>query len=287
MTNIAFTGRRALGGVKMRGVAVADKLGVPFVDLSELSGRYDTLVLVKYWTHGKDSDYAKISRRSCTRLVFDPLDVFSGTKPDAEPSLFWSWCWNRLHFDDLIATSPACAETMETARASHGDVPAPFVIHQAPHHADPRVGPDWYNPNGPVVYAGGVRFIASALPRIQAACDRLGRRLLLDYRRDCWERLKGAALALHLRLPPEDTPLNRHAKPQVKLENAAAAGVPCLATPDPCVTSLREVRGGLTAHREHNPDWQSLIDDSLDGDTLSNPVTLDHHCARMARILGL
>lgn len=281
MTNIAFTGRRALGGVKMRGVAVADKLGVPFVDLSELSGRYDTLVLVKYWTHGRDHDYSKVLRRSCERLIFDPLDVFSSTKPLAEPSEFWRWCWKRLQFNDLIATSPACADSMVSGVPSL--MPEPVQFHLLPHHADPRIGPDWYNPRGPVVYAGGLRFIQSALVEIQAACDRLGRRLLLDYNKDCWRRLQGAALALHLRLPPEDTPLNRYCKPQVKLENAAAAGLPCLATADPCVMSL-DIPHIVAASGDFFGDIRWSLENAA---PLTNPVTLDHHCARMAQLLGL
>ena len=47
------------------------------------------------------------------------------------------------------------------------------------------------------------------------------------------------ALEKALRLAPHDTPLNRWCKPQVKLENAAAAGCPVLASGHPSVTSLR------------------------------------------------
>lgn len=282
---VAFTGRKALGGVRMRAVSVAKRLGVPFVDLSELEGRYDCLIVVKYWD-GKGGDYAKTIRKSCDRLIYDPLDVFSQKKPDADPSKFWHWTWHQLHFDDLIGTSPACVETMTGVN----EIPqVECKIHLAPHHADPRIGPNWYNPNGPIVYAGGLRFIESALPQIQQACNALGRRLLVDYNKDCWRRLEGAALALHLRLPPHDTRLNKLCKPQVKLENAAAANLPCLATPHPCVMSLEKPGVNYTFRdaASNGINWKMWLDHSLKSEPLANPVTLEQHVERMREIIGL
>jgi hypothetical protein len=278
---LIVTGRKALGGVRMRGVAVAEKLGVPFIDLKDLetSGKHDTILLVKYW-HSKHADYSAIIRRHCDRLVYDPLDVFSSTKPKADAIIFWNWVFGKVRPDEMIATSPACAETM---RATADETP----IHMLPHHADPRIGPDWHNPNGPIVYAGGVRFIKSALRDIDHACTRLGKRLSLDYSRDCWQRLQGASLCLHLRLPPEDTELNRYCKPQVKLENAAAAGLPCLVTPDPCVTSLGKKTITLFDVEPTPKEWMDAIEYAARRKPVSNPVTLDDHVNTLSEVLGV
>ncbi len=267
---VAFTGRAGLGGAMMRGKAVSQVLGVPFVETEGVStqDRIDTLVLVKYWG---DPDEL---RGKCDRLIFDPLDCWSSFREwlDAEPADFWRWTHRVLRFDEIIATSPACARVMRDALPR---VP----VHLAPHHADPAISPSCYAPKGSVVYAGRLRYIESELRSIQKACKRLGRRLVVEKAKWTPTCLEGASLFLHLRLPPTDTPLNRHCKPQVKLENAAAAGLPVLASPDPCVTSLRP---GVT---ESSDDWERGIEAALRSEPLANPVSLDEHARTMERIL--
>ena len=54
----------------------------------------------------------------------------------------------------------------------------------------------------------------------------IGRRLVVARN---YGALQGASLALALRLPPYDTRLYRSCKPQIKLANAAAAGLPVVA----------------------------------------------------------
>lgn len=286
---IAFIGRKALGSVRMRGVDVAAKLGVPFLPLKAITSgkRWDTLVLVKYWTDRREN-YAKWIRRRCDRLIFDPSDCFSQYKPHAEPGDFWRWCHKQLDFDEIVATSPAALESMGVLLREK------VLGHLMPHHADPRVGPDWYDPDGPVVYAGGPQFIRSAVDEIAVACNRLSRRFVLAEGPGSWRALKGAALCLHLRLPPTDTPLARVAKPQVKLENAAAAGLPCLATPHACATSLERPRGQALPQRrgvywtaDNEQQWLGTLDWAQDAPPLSNPVTLDQHCARWREVLRL
>lgn len=264
---VAFVGRPKLGGVKMRGVAVARELGVPFIDSREIraSDRWDALVLVKYW-----DEHAATLRAACERLIFDPLDCWMQTKPYANPEAFWNWTWKQLRFDAIIGTSPACIETMEATPKRR------FSVHLAPHHADPRVGPDWYDPNGPIVYAGGRQYIEAALPKLEKLP-----RMRFDFEKDAWKSLRGASLMLHVRLHPHDTPLNRHCKPQVKLENAAAAGLPILATDDPCVTSMLPT--GYPVVRKID-DW---FGNNPLPSPLCNPVTLADHCNRMREILGL
>lgn len=278
---IAFTGRPKLGGVQMRGIQTAEAMGVPFVPINEIraSDRWDVLVVVKYW-----AGYEQTLRAAAARLIFDPLDLFESSKPSAAPHEFWQWQQRHLRFSDILATSPACFATMEAAVSAD-------QIHLTPHHADPRIknnitlsGCGWYDPRGPVVYCGGLRYIESALPDLQRACGALNRLLVVNTDRDAWKGLRGAALSLHLRMPPFDTPLNRHCKPQVKLENAAAAGVPILCSPDPCVLSLRP----------DVPTWdggRETLRDTLAAAIESPPlpqasaVSIEQHAAKMWEII--
>mgnify|MGYP000665185715 CR=1 FL=1 len=104
MIELAFTGQGNLGGVRMRGVAVAEALGVPFIELKKLhkSGPIGTLVLVK--AHAK---YARLIRQSCGRLVYDPLDAwYQAAREHDSPETFWRWTHQQLAFDEIIATSP-------------------------------------------------------------------------------------------------------------------------------------------------------------------------------------
>lgn len=220
MIPFAITGRKGLGGVQMRGVAVAKAMGVPFLPVEDIANyRVDTLLLVKY-----DRGAERV-RSACERLIWDPLDVFSATNPDCDPSRYWSAEHQRLRFDAIVATSDACARTMSLL---------PVPVWNLPHHCDETLYPSC-DPDGPIVYAGRERYIRAALPFVSEAAKSLGRRLVLDYSKASHHALPGASLILHPRCPPFATPLNRYCKPQVKAENAAAVGVPLLASDCPCV----------------------------------------------------
>ena len=134
--------------------------------------------------------------------------------------------------------------------------------------------------DGPVVYSGAKRYIQSELAAIKKACKDLDRRLVLESGKGPPHRLRGASLVLHLRLAPHDTPLNRWCKPQVKLENAAAAGCPVLASGHPSVTSLRP--GVPTAHGS----WAESIAHALSQAPLANPVSLEDHRRLIRQCLG-
>jgi len=178
-----------------------------------------------------------------------------------------------LNLDEIIATSPACAETMREALPS---VP----VHLAPHHADPAITPG-YNATGHVVYTGAVRYISAEKRAIRASCRMLGRKLVIEAAKHTPTKLQGAGLMLHIRLKPQDTHLNRYCKPQIKLENAAAAGLPVVASDHPCATSLRPevVR--------HAGNWDESIRNGLAAEPLRNPVTLKEHVERLRKILDL
>lgn len=82
-------------------------------------------------------------------------------------------------------------------------------------------------------------------------------------------------------MPPENTDLNVLCKPQVKSENAAAAGLPMLATADPCCQSLRPE----ACYVDDALSWQENIARALASPPLSDPVTLDEHAAAIHRLL--
>lgn len=264
----AFIGRRGLGGVTMRAAPTAKALGLPLVDCKDFSPSsfWDTLVVCKYWP---DVDL----KGRCGRLIWDPLDAWESTKPHAAPVEFWRWAHSKLRFDAIVATSPAAADTM---RAALPDV----EIIMSPHHADPRIEADWYDPDGPIVYAGGIRFIDSAIPALTEAARRLGRKFIVDTDRECWKSLKGAALSLCLRLPPCDGEINRTCKPTVKVENTAAAGLCCLASDHPSITSLRPE---ITVPRG---SWESAILSALEAGPLKNPVRIEKHIDIMGKAIA-
>src|SRR5262245_38393066 len=110
---VAVCGRLSLGGVRMRGTAVAERLGWDVVDLKK-SGflrpirRRDAIVLVKH-----DLGKAARVRRACDRLVWDPLDAWQAAEPGADPAAWWARRLREIAPDDVLATSPACVEVVE------------------------------------------------------------------------------------------------------------------------------------------------------------------------------
>lgn len=212
---IAVTGNPKLGGVQMRGESLANACGWDFIPLHKLkpSDQFDLLILVKYW---KD---ATLLRAIARRLVWDCLDSWEGLDQGHQhPQDFFRWARKRLAFDELISTSPRCQREMQNGLPG-------VKVHLLPHHADPRIQGDWYWPGGPAVYAGAERFILEK-PMANACWDHLQRPFVVNYSRDCWESLRGASYAVIGRCGATNHLLNDLCKPQVKLENALAAGLP-------------------------------------------------------------
>lgn len=269
---IAVIGRKGLGGVIMRGEDVARVNEWEFIDLYKLppGKHFDALLLVKY-----HKGIANQIRSACDRLIFDPLDCWESDGPDSAPGDFWNRQYLNLLFDDVLATSPAAAECIATSLPN-------CRVHGMPHHSDPQLSRDWYDPSGPVVYAGGKRFIERHLTAIEQACRKIGRQFVINFGRRPVPTLRGAALHLHPRFPNTDSPLNRLCKPQVKLANAAAAGCPILATPHPCYSSMNA--GGC--HIDHHDNWERLILRALESQPPTRQPTLAEHAQEIRRILG-
>lgn len=255
----------------MRAAPVAKAIDAPLIHPEKFSdsGFWDTIVVTKYWPKGIDL------RARCDRLVWDPLDAWESTKPDASPANFWRWCHGQLRFDTIIATSPSAAVSMNHA------IGEKVRVVLSPHHADPRIDSSWHDPAGPIVYAGGERFIASNKETLTRAAKYIGREIVWSHDRDCWQALKGASLSLCLRLHPTDNEINRTSKPGVKIENAAAAGLCCLASDHPAITSLRPE---ITVHR--GGSWEAALLSAYEAGPLKNPVTIGQHIEIMRGLLS-
>ena len=222
-SSIAVFGEPHLGSVKMRGKLLAAHFRCPLISTiaPPVTARWDTAVIVK--------DCVPAVRGAADRLVYDPLDVFWNEPHDTSPEEFWRRKYDELRFDDIIATSPACEAIMRES------LPDRVQVHLIPHQSDSRIYEGWGNRDGPIVYVGQPAFIADGLDRVRSACRMLGKELVTGSSCDV---LKGASLALALRLPPYDTPLNRTCKPQVKIANAIAGNVPVVTTDSPAAASL-------------------------------------------------
>lgn len=255
---LIMTGRSGLGGVKMRGVDIAARIGVPFYDSRTFpAGRHGTVIVTKYWP-----DNIREIRARCDRLILDPLDCWCQTQPMMRAMDFWRWCQEQTGADAMIATTPSVVETMRGAG---------IKTYYAPHHADQRVGTDWRDPQGPVVYAGGVRYLGQERAAIAEACRAIGREFVIDDGRDCWRALQGASVVLSTRFGVERTPLNIWCKPGVKLANAARAGLPVLATRDPAVFTLCETEI-ITG------DWEEDLRAAIASEPCHAPHDLELYC---------
>lgn len=269
--DFAVVGDRVFGGVDMRGRVLSQYLSCKLVTPQQIQkmSRRKTIITIK------DGFCPQTIREKCDRLIYDPLDVFCSTSTDIAPVDYWRSQYQRLKFDELIATSPACYEVMRAA------VPDHVGVHLVPHQCDSRIEKRWYDPDGPIVYSGLNCFIGSGLDRIQKACRMIGKEFIMGNRCDV---LQGASLALALRLPPFDTALNRHCKPQIKLANAAAASLPAVSTECPAATSLfpgiPTVPVNFTASQ-----LADVMQRALEGPGLTNPFENSHYLEAMDRIL--
>lgn len=268
----AIVGDCRFGGVQMRGRALARHWAIPLLSPREALSmpHTGTIIAVKCGTA------ASSLRQKCDRLIYDPLDDFVDSPPSTEPAEYWRSKYRQLAFDDILATSPACYETMRSA------LPPGCRIHLVPHPCDSRVNESWRDPNGPIAYAGMDCFIESGLSRIHEACRRVGKDFVSG---GTCEVLRGASLALALRLPPFNTSLNRHCKPQIKVENAAAAGLPVVTTDCPAARSLRSqvlaVRPDFTAE-----ELAHAMRRALAGPPPAEAFREGHFLAAMDRVLN-
>lgn len=241
---------------RIRGAPLAAAHGWETLDVSQpIPGRFDVLWLVKR-RPGADLEAV---RRACDRLIVDPLDWWS-SPPTADYVTWWNALYNEIIFDEVVVTSPAghecfCAWLLGFWLSGMQLGPHHPRCHLLPHPCDGRIAGDWHDPHGPIVYAGSRCFLGDPAPW-QAAAAKLGRELRIDYsQHNAWRSLRGAALQLCVRVPPHDCEWNRWNRPQIKLENSAAAGVPLIYNGHPCETSLHPNHPAVHPAQLGDVDW--------------------------------
>lgn len=256
---------------KLRAEPLAKHLGCPLFDTSQpITGRFDTIILIK-----RPLGEVSSIRKACERLIWDPLDCWRHTRKNLiDPARYWQMECESVRPDELIATSPACLGTMQAT-----GLPVSLV----PHACDPSIEPTWYNRHGPIVYYGYPSFIGPVMADLFDAAWAIGRRFVpVDFRVSPVSVLKGACLHLCLRMRPHDYPLNRFCKPQVKLENAAAAGAPVMVSGHPCAASLRSEAFCISHKR---PRWARLLRQAIDSPRLSDPYTMEKYLSDLDRVI--
>lgn len=199
-----FSSSPHLGTYRIRGRLLADRFG--YVDAENDRNRPHVKVawVVKSPDLLRD---LKVENDGVT-VVYDPLDVF-WTNPHVDPVEFWRGHEQEYgrYVDIWVATSPACRTAMVKAGIKR--------IAMIPHWPDPKVVQCDRDPNGPVVYHG--------LGCFTEGCP-------IDFVRsgfNGWNDLRPSAV-LCARFGSSNTPLNSVCKPQIKLANAIAAGLPAL-----------------------------------------------------------
>lgn len=164
------------------------------------------------------------------RLIVDPLDNFSH-----EPvEVHWEEHVKRTEFKvsrpcEWLATNPLVAA--EIRKWTTG------TVHLAPHWPDPEVietEPDF---SQPWVYHGEPKFLRVE-SRLRAELGFVLGTGIENASFPAWRRPAGV---ISVRVPCQPKELNESCKPQVKLANALAAGLPCLCSDIPAVRSLLPV----------------------------------------------
>lgn len=216
----------------MRGRPVREVLGFDEIDTRELvrlraGANYDVALVVK-------SPVPGVVRERSNRIVWEPLDLWYGDRgaQEQDPRDWVLRNWEACAFDEIVVSTVPMAEAAEEVLTSRG-----VRVHLVPHHADPRIGMDWYDADGPIVYAGGSGFVAPVRDQIVAAAAAIDREVKFDHAVHAWRSLAGAALVLAPRIGLR-TRMNLLGKPTVKIANAAKGGIPVLATPDPAIRTL-------------------------------------------------
>lgn len=217
---IAVAGPTGYASYKIRAAMLAEANDWDLIDCRHHPPqRYDAIWLVKRHLSQSPGDL-RFLRSHCDRLISDPLDWLASPSRLKDVPAFWGDIAEAVGVDDWIATSPACAATMAESGPR---------VHMLPHQSDHRIDPSWYDPDGPIVYAGCETFIRPALPSINEACSMIGRRFVCHASGyHGWKSLKGAALQICFRMPPHDGPFERNCRSQIKLANSAAGGIPAI-----------------------------------------------------------
>ena len=231
---IVVSGNAASGGVQLRGmqlVARAIEEDAKWI-FTNTASKPRLVGKIEYCYHIKSLPDLAFVRRVSEVLIWDPLDCWSQHFQDITAEKFWRKMFDKYKFDAIVASSWSCFLRM---RAALDGTRAQVVI--LPHASDPRLTSS-FSPDGPVVYCGSARYVQGYEASLEAAAKQAGKKLELYTQKSQFrDALRGVSAALSLRLN-ERSLLNKHCKPQIKIENAVVAGVPVISLDDPCSSSL-------------------------------------------------
>jgi len=265
------------GSYRMRGRPLVDEFGFCEIDRrAEIEGDYDLAIVVKHPVSAK-------VRRKCERVIWCPLDMWFSNREESQlhPGQWIERKFKAGPFDDLIV------ETIALKKAAESVLPDSVRVHLVPHHADPRVLPDWYDPKGPIVYAGARHFVPEASKNvIREAAAKIKRSVKFDHNHHAWKALKGASLVLYPRLGIR-TRMNLQCKPCVKVANAAQAGIPVLATDEPAIGDLYpDIRSGTPKEWGAVDRLAEMMISALADDPSIVRFPFDRWIVRMREIIG-
>ncbi|MCK5604196.1 hypothetical protein KAR91_20075 [Candidatus Pacearchaeota archaeon] len=201
-------------------------------DAEITGGPYDVGYLIKF--RSRPRSWPNNLRDICDKLVWDHLDCWASPARQRIYDCFRET--NKiLKADVIIATSPAGLDVLVK---NFFDIQPPRII-ILKHQSDERISPDWYDPEGPIVYGGTIRFLGEHVESLRNACEILGRELRINSsQHHGWKVLEGASLQLGLKFPPHNTEWNQHCRPTVKIANSVASSVPIIVNGWPSETSL-------------------------------------------------
>ena len=218
-SRVAIVGRPELGSYRTRAkwLSAATKwtlLGDRIPDST-----YDTIIVCK------ETNHWPTLRQLAGKLIFDPLDSFYAG-PSRHPVNYWRSHPANRFADSWWATSPACADTMRAAGIESVSV--------VPHQCDPRIRPMRFDPLGPLAYWGQGCFLDNGgAEECEAAYQR-------PIRRADFPGWYGCSAVCGYRSKRFQGVMTRHCKPQIKLANAIAAGLPFVTTDLEAAISLSE-----------------------------------------------
>lgn len=280
---IGVCGNPAYGSWQRRGAPLVDAFGWDQLAVDQPVPRedYDCIILAKrnlrriHW-------FPTNLRQACKYLILDPLDWWtSDEEQDPNPVNLWRHIYRLLEPDYVIATSSTCKATMIEGFPEH------VRVFEIPHPCDPSISSGWYDPLGPVVYAGAEAPFEGLQDKFQSAIRRLDREFRIRYTSTDAGPLKGASLQVCMRNGIHMTPLNELCRPLIKLENAAAATMPVLCNGTPA--ELSRYPYAFCASLSATQDEQVLahwIELALASHRLSNPYTEREYVRDMGNVVN-
>lgn len=223
---VAVTGRRPeWGSYRLRGQLVCNEFA--WNNKGNSGSDADVTIVIKELPEGQIQS---------ERILFDPLDCF--TDFSGSPDAYWKGFVAQQEAllgraCEWIATSPSVQAIIQKYTYAK--------VHLCPHWPDPRVRHVNYHRLANFVYDGDSRFLSPETAFVKGLSRITGKSV--DFQPfDAWTDVFAV-----LSVRASSTAIIAACKPQIKLANAMAAGLPCLCSDLPVVKSLLSVSPHIEA----------------------------------------